>query len=86
MNARRAWAWLQGLFKQFPGAKQQILEQASPTLVKARLPRSAFTKKGPGVRASLRYTLKKMTVEQRKIAYENGWSKGLCTADGRMLP
>ena len=68
------------------GAATTATASTDPEFIKAQLPRSAFTKSGPGVRASLRNVLKGMTVEQRQVAYARGWSKGLCTSEGHMVP
>lgn len=55
-----------------------------PIVVKSKIPRSAFTKTGPGVRAELRRALLRMTVEQRLVAKNRGWDKGLVEDDGRV--
>ncbi len=45
----------------------------NPDALKARLPQSCFTKKGPGVTANLRDALIKMTPEQRAVCRNRGW-------------
>lgn len=44
-------------------------------IVKALIPPSSFTKRGPGVRAQLRSALLKMTPEQRELAFDRGWAR-----------
>lgn len=54
--------------------------------VRERIPASAFTKKGPGVRAKLRAALVSMSVEDRMTARARGWDRGLVTAEGKVKP
>lgn len=58
---------------------------ATPEIVKALLPRSAFTKSGPGVRDKIRSALATMTPNQRKLARRRGWDRGLVREDGRVV-
>ena len=44
-----------------------------PQVIKAQIPRSWFTKKGPGRLKNARRAYAQMTVEQRKIAIDKGW-------------
>lgn len=44
-----------------------------PAVVKSILPRSHFTKKGPGVRRATERAIGQMTREQRRVAREHGW-------------
>lgn len=46
---------------------------ADPEVVKALIPRSHFTKRGPGVRASAAEAFRRMTSEQRATARRMGW-------------
>lgn len=75
--ARKLYQYFLDLFRKEPLARTI----ASPGFVKALLPRSAFTKKGPGVRAALRDALMSMTPQQRQIAIDKDWEKGVLTTD-----
>lgn len=55
------------------GQDSELSRRADPIIVKAMIPRSAFTKKGPGVRAQLREAVGKMTPDQRAVARRMGW-------------
>lgn len=56
------------------------------SVVKERLPKSAFTKSGPGVLREVRYQLSNMTTEQRLIARQRKWDRGLVRPDGTLGP
>lgn len=45
----------------------------NPDAIKRLLPRSGFTKKGPGVSANRRAALIRMTSEQRAVCRAHGW-------------
>jgi len=49
------------------------LPDTHPLVVKSLIPRSHFTKRGPGVRASARQAFARMTSEQRATARRMGW-------------
>lgn len=44
-----------------------------PLYVKSLIPRSHFTKKGPGVRRSAQRAIAEMTRDQRQVAKAFGW-------------
>jgi hypothetical protein len=48
-----------------------------PMIVKAQIPRSMFTKSGPGRTAQLCEALRRFSQPQREIAMAKGWDKGL---------
>lgn len=52
-----------------------ILPQGAPDprVVKARLPTSWFTKRGPGVEANAVRAFRSMTPEQKELAIARGW-------------
>jgi hypothetical protein len=54
--------------------------EVAPLLpIRYRIPRSSFTKTGPGVRAALRRVLVAMTPTDRLIARAKGWDRGMVT-------
>ena len=80
---RRAATRAVDSFKRLGAAMQQLKPKddldafnpnsPDPLVVKALIPRSHFTKKGPGVRASARAAFARMTSEQRATARRMGW-------------
>lgn len=46
---------------------------SDPEFVKAMIPSSWFTKKGPGVEDTTYRAFREMTLEQRVVAVERGW-------------
>ena len=61
------------------GAAMRGLEKIEgnphPAVVKSLIPRSHFTKKGPGVRKSARQAFRAMTADQRATARRMGWMR-----------
>jgi len=80
---RRAATRAVDSFKRLGAAMQRLKPQddidafnpnsADPDVVKALIPRSHFTKRGPGVRASAADAFSRMTSEQRATARRMGW-------------
>lgn len=54
-------------------AYDKLLPNHHPMRVLAQVPRSHFTKTGPGVRASARRAFYAMTRDQRRTAVSRGW-------------
>jgi hypothetical protein len=50
------------------------------------IPRSSFTKKGPGVRARLWAALQEMTPAQRLYCRRKTWDRGMVRPDGSLMP
>ena len=65
MKKVRAWA------KQILGLEGK--ESLKPLAVKALIPSSWFTKKGPGVEAQARKAFSRMSFFQRRLAVAKGW-------------
>lgn len=66
---RRASAFLRKLVS----FKSELEDTLEPQLIKAMIPRSWFTKKGPGVTHDAREAFLRMTPAQQDIAIERGW-------------
>ncbi len=62
-------------FASNPADSPHIIDPKStnPLYVKSLIPRSHFTKKGPGVRRSAQRAIAQMTPAQRQVAREYGW-------------
>lgn len=48
-----------------------------PEIVKAQLPKSAFTRKGPGILKALWRALWRLTPAQRRLCRLKGWDRGM---------
>lgn len=65
------------LFKRLFSLDPSARRDPHPNFVKAQIPRSAFTRRGPGVVAELRRVLAGFTQEQRAVCRSRGWDRGL---------
>lgn len=74
--------FIRDLFARDPSAKKEV----HPDFVKALLPMSGFTKRGPGVVAHVLEVLRGMTQEQRQVCRDHGWDRGLLlkSSDGKL--
>lgn len=88
---KRAFGYAADAVRRFTGTAKKLEAETSHVNVSPLpapryfLPRSAFTKRGPGVKVRLWLALREMPVWRRLQCRAKGWDRGMVNRDGSMV-